>query len=953
MLPSHLNNTIIKIEDNCAISNAGGASSSGSSSGHNHLLPTDHLSSFTSAGGPNDLLTGLGTSGGFLMPHTPMLTPAPSMFDMHDKPFLSNIAQQQRHFQFNLNTSMKNEGGASSLSSGDTSMMSHAPDLSCLMYSPHFNAHPSLPPVPPVNSMYNSLSQLDTNSLGMMGHANNQPQHHPTIMLTPPSVIAARTTGGLLTPPSPMPEKAREVKLCPRPPSSQVQLQQPPSEISAVPSQVSSIQLHDVGVGTGGGNSNGGGSLLALCSMDMLSGHNNNNNINSGGRVNNNTSATNVIEEQHQQVVRTSDVCDAVVRGGVQDATMQTDTPVCSDEENTQDTAISEENTQQSAMEEQQQNQQQVNEVTRETNTVNETIPLGQSAELCHNSVVGRVETPVQSMTVPEASVQVPEPTEAKSTGPQVDLSGLELLSNSIEAFETIKREAVPKDKGAEPESANENAVYVERQQSPPPPSIRPNEQFDGLNLLCALAEQRLVEEEGVGELQQQQQQPAAASFVSQDQPAMENAEGEVTTKASSDSDFENSPVEKLSDLERNIKQRLADLTRQCEEKRRELDKMEKINPFYRMGYVQSYPVPNKFAMSDDEETRSSRSASVRTPLTPTLLFGINSNGQNTSANNAGGAAQTEVPKVSSDTESSRYDDELGGLEKGSKRKGGQPKRWDDCSETETIVAKKPKPSGFAFQSNKKWNENENAISKGMSKSATSIIKHGHLKSQYMASPSSGSTSSEQQIKFEPMKIKEEILDDDGIIPVENLFSGGPSSKSNEERKHKKKNKTKKKSHKDSEAKKSKKRSGADNRCKLTDAHLDDKEKKTRVLTSMGGLFYAGVLSPIQPPDIYSVVLDGERGNRPHIMSREEVQRDAVLEIIPTSPSEVPPGTRLCAYWSQQYRCLYPGTAAQPGTPDANPKKQYISVEFDDGDSGRIAMGDIRLLFQDYPIVGK
>lgn len=68
------------------------------------------------------------------------------------------------------------------------------------------------------------------------------------------------------------------------------------------------------------------------------------------------------------------------------------------------------------------------------------------------------------------------------------------------------------------------------------------------------------------------------------------------------------------------------------------------------------------------------------------------------------------------------------------------------------------------------------------------------------------------------------------------------------------------------------------NRCTLTDQHLDAliDGKKIRVLTAMGGLFYAGCLNAVQPPDVYAVTLDGERGNRPHIMSREEILRDAV-----------------------------------------------------------------------------
>lgn len=78
-----------------------------------------------------------------------------------------------------------------------------------------------------------------------------------------------------------------------------------------------------------------------------------------------------------------------------------------------------------------------------------------------------------------------------------------------------------------------------------------------------------------------------------------------------------------------------------------------------------------------------------------------------------------------------------------------------------------------------------------------------------------------------------------------------------------------------------------------------------------------------------------------------------ILEVSPATTQELLPGTRLCAYWSQQYRCLYPGTVAEPGTPDPTLDDRFVCVEFDDGDSGRIALEDIRLLQADYPIVGK
>lgn len=78
-----------------------------------------------------------------------------------------------------------------------------------------------------------------------------------------------------------------------------------------------------------------------------------------------------------------------------------------------------------------------------------------------------------------------------------------------------------------------------------------------------------------------------------------------------------------------------------------------------------------------------------------------------------------------------------------------------------------------------------------------------------------------------------------------------------------------------------------------------------------------------------------------------------ILEVPPRSAEELTPGTRICAYWSQQYRCLYPGTVTAPTSPDSELDDKFVNVEFDDGDNGRINIDDIRFLISDYPIVGK
>lgn len=69
--------------------------------------------------------------------------------------------------------------------------------------------------------------------------------------------------------------------------------------------------------------------------------------------------------------------------------------------------------------------------------------------------------------------------------------------------------------------------------------------------------------------------------------------------------------------------------------------------------------------------------------------------------------------------------------------------------------------------------------------------------------------------------------------------------------------------------------------CMLTADHLDSLAdgKNQRVLTAMGGLFYAGDLKAVRAPDLYGLTLDGERGNKAHIMSREDILRDAVSRV--------------------------------------------------------------------------
>lgn len=114
-------------------------------------------------------------------------------------------------------------------------------------------------------------------------------------------------------------------------------------------------------------------------------------------------------------------------------------------------------------------------------------------------------------------------------------------------------------------------------------------------------------------------------------------------------------------------------------------------------------------------------------------------------------------------------------------------------------------------------------------------------------------------------------------------------------------------------------------------------------------LLYAASIRSLQPPDIYSVVIEGERGNRPRVYSQEQLLQEAVVDVRPQSTRCLPQGTRVCAYWSQKSRCLYPGNVVRGSSSDEG-ESDSVTVAFDDGDRGRITLNNIRLLPPDFTI---
>ncbi|KAE8283240.1 BAH and coiled-coil domain-containing protein 1 [Larimichthys crocea] len=135
--------------------------------------------------------------------------------------------------------------------------------------------------------------------------------------------------------------------------------------------------------------------------------------------------------------------------------------------------------------------------------------------------------------------------------------------------------------------------------------------------------------------------------------------------------------------------------------------------------------------------------------------------------------------------------------------------------------------------------------------------------------------------------------------------------------------------------------------CVLTKELLTDGLKV--LISKEDELLYAARVHTLELPDIFSIVIDGERGNRPRIYSLEQLLQEAVLDIRPESETMLSEGTRVCAYWSERSRCLYPGYVRRGGSSDEG-KQGGVMVEFDDGDRGKISLPNIRLLPPGYQI---
>ncbi|XP_045771557.1 protein winged eye isoform X1 [Maniola jurtina] len=595
-------------------------------------------------------------------------------------------------------------------------------------------------------------------------------------------------------------------------------------------------------------------------------------------------------------------------------------------------------------------------------------------------------------------STPTPMPTQPQTRLP-VDVSGLELLSNSIEQFERTTPGNMPP---LDPTpltidtrtSTKLNILIKTSPKSPPRTDLDPHRRFefpvveqaneqqkpslDGLGLLCALAEQRFMEE--VEESPQTNLPSTSRPFIKTEllSPTerdrsleskkdkhrhRDDSSSERRRKRSSDrEDRLRHKLEKMrrhkrerkdtdqddggeleaslrrvtactcgstdcthghavpsaqalvNAIEKDMRERLQDLQRQCDEKRAQLNALTPPLP-----PISTPPTPCTPALSPDSDRGSSK-----------------------------------------------------------KRKVGRPRKVSSPDSTETIVAKKPKSKstlvGYLLAKGKlKGNilyskgepsrEEINRTSKVRPKlKAEPIVKTYSEEEEHDWGLNRSASSSMESLNEVRQKNREKVdrlarkhsRDDMSEIELAIRRASASSDSDKERRRAKKRRKSTKSVERTEDVNKEAPPEPTPqpqpiSRCTLTEDNLDS---SPRVLTARGGLFYAGKLSAVQAPDVYAITLDGERGNKPHILSREETLKDAVsiiLEVSPTTVTELPSGTRVCAYWSQQYRCLYPGTVAV-SSPDPHDDK-FVAVEFDDGDSGRIAIEDIRFLEPNYPVV--
>ncbi|XP_065829758.1 trinucleotide repeat-containing gene 18 protein-like isoform X2 [Oscarella lobularis] len=104
------------------------------------------------------------------------------------------------------------------------------------------------------------------------------------------------------------------------------------------------------------------------------------------------------------------------------------------------------------------------------------------------------------------------------------------------------------------------------------------------------------------------------------------------------------------------------------------------------------------------------------------------------------------------------------------------------------------------------------------------------------------------------------------------------------------------------------------------------------------GTYSFASITEAKPPDLYAVVVDGDRRRRPEWLTQEEILQRGILDVKPRQV-DLPPGTRVCGHWSANQRSYFKGRVVEDDEP--GPPGQCF-VEFDDGERGRIPLPLLR-----------
>lgn len=515
---------------------------------------------------------------------------------------------------------------------------------------------------------------------------------------------------------------------------------------------------------------------------------------------------------------------------------------------------------------------------------------------------------------------------EPRSTAP--DISGLELLSNSIVALEEerfIKQEPVEKVALISPSSYNtsycrsnssdetnltNSQICTQLHVSPKQSRCdyaEQNEQLGGLNLLCALAEQRIQEEVG----QRTDRKRSSSSDGSEPKRSKKHKDKHSSKKSKKKDRKEkkrhsSSDIGSVDTVERNLKEsynRVAEKYANCNCSKTDGINNNSLNCHCQKPWLTAEELYNamesdmrirlaKLAKEEQEQKRKLESMTNKVARLQRESTPSSSKSSTTSSKQS-----VPVPTFSPSILSSSSLD-------CNQNSSGIDFMANGKSDTESCSSTSSKRKNTATDGGKQDGEQPAKKSKGLVNyifSSKKRLADAKFEGSFSASDETSANSDISATLKRAASIKHETyeFEDTGpqatIIPFSKFNEANALSASRHKQEtfgtcqkfskhamkikhHKKTKEGKEQNHHHCAGGLSERKQRINDKCRLTRHHLENlvSGQKLRVLKDGHGLFYAGYLSAVEPPDVYAITLDGERGNKPYIMSREEILRDAV-----------------------------------------------------------------------------